>query len=330
MILDHSKEDGGRTRQGRYEMSGFTLVPRWTLKPVPGVGEHEVRIPDELMAASSRLANDLAVPLSSVLLAAHAKVLGVLSGEREVCVGYAVAAGPPLPCRLSIEPDSWRALVLRTHRAERELDPTGLLFETVFDAAGDAGGDFRGYTVLWLGIREHDGIALRLRYKPDVLDADSAARIAGYHLTALALMADDPDAEHTRASLLSAEEMHFQLHGLAGPRRMLPDRRAHELFEERARAHPEASAAAHGNRQLTNRELNAHGNQLARSLVARGLAREGVVGVVTERNLDWMTAVLAIFKAGGAYLPIGRHFPAERMPRRLSRAAFRPYVPERV
>src|SRR5437660_2767252 len=89
-------------------MSGFTVILRWTLKPAPGVGEHEVRIPDELMAASRRLANDLAVPLSSVLLAAHAKVLGAFSGEREVCTGYAVEDGPPLPIRMTRGSRSWR------------------------------------------------------------------------------------------------------------------------------------------------------------------------------------------------------------------------------
>src|SRR5439155_6146652 len=109
--MSHQVCGGPAIRRWRCKMSGFTVVPRWTLKPVPGVGEHEVRIPDELVAASRRLANDLAVPLSAVLLAAHARVLGALSGDREVCTGYAVEAGPPLPCRLSIEPDSWRALV---------------------------------------------------------------------------------------------------------------------------------------------------------------------------------------------------------------------------
>jgi amino acid adenylation domain-containing protein len=311
-------------------MSGFTVVPRWTLKPVPGIGEHEVRIPDELMAALRRLANDLAVPLSSVLLAAHAKVLGALSGEREVCTGYAVAAGPPLPCRLSIRSDSWRALVLQTHRAEGELDPAGPLFESVFDPAGDTASEFLGYTVLWVGIREYDGSALRLRYKTDVLDVESAARIAGYHLTALSLIAADPDAGHERQSLLSAGELQLQIHGLAGPRRALPDALAHELFEERARACPDAIAVVHGNRQLTYRELNARANQLARALVARGLAREGVVGVVAERNLDWLTAVLAIFKAGGAYLPIEPHFPADRIARMLSCAGCRLVLTERV
>ena len=55
-------------------------------------------------------------------------------------------------------------------------------------------------------------------------------------------------------------------------------------------------------------------------MLARGLRREGVVAVVTERNLDWMAAVLAIFKAGGVYLPIEPHFPADRIAATLSRA----------
>ena len=92
---------------------GFTAIPRWTLDPVPGVAEHEATIPDDLAAALRRLADELAVPLSSVLLAAHAKVLAALSGEREVATGYvAGAGGRPLPCRLTTEPGSWRALLL--------------------------------------------------------------------------------------------------------------------------------------------------------------------------------------------------------------------------
>src|SRR5438094_4169576 len=138
--MSHQVCGGPAIRRWRCKMSGFTVVPQWTLKPVPGVGEHEISISDHLMAASRRLANDLAVPLRSVLLAAHAKVLGALSGAREVCIGYARGGGPPLPWRLSIEPDSWRALVLETDRGQRELSPTGPPFETVFDPAGDADG----------------------------------------------------------------------------------------------------------------------------------------------------------------------------------------------
>jgi len=323
---------------------GFTAVPRWTLDPVPGIAEHEAKICNEVVTALRRLADELAVPLSSVLLTAHAKVLGALSGEREVSTGYSFEGRSPLLCRFTTEPHSWRAMLLKADRAQSELlahkdfpvddlrREMGLikpLFETVFSLTPGDGAELAEETVVWVGFVEQDGLVLRLRYRTDVLDADCAARIAGYHVTALALIAADPDAEHARQTLLSAEELHFQLHGLAGPRRKLSDRRAHELFEERARVHPAAIAAEHGNRRWTYRELNAHANQLARALLARGLSREGVVAVVTERNLDWIAAVLAIFKAGGAYLPIEPHFPADRIARTLSRAGCRLVLTER-
>src|SRR5438876_11288442 len=91
---------------------GFTAVPRWTLDPVPGVAEHEAKICNEVVAALRRLADELALPLSSVLLTAHAKVLGALSGEREVSTGYSFEGRSPLLCRLTTEPHSWRAMLL--------------------------------------------------------------------------------------------------------------------------------------------------------------------------------------------------------------------------
>src|SRR3989441_2822025 len=337
-------ERGREFWRGVLLAGGFTAVPRWTLDPVPGIAEHEAKICNEVVAALRRLADELAVPLSSVLLTAHAKVLGALSGEREVSTGYSFEGRSPLLCRFTTEPHSWRAMLLKADRAQsellahkdfpvddlrRELGLIKPLFETVFALTPDDGAELAEETVLRAGFVEQDGLVLRLRYRTDVLDADCAARIAGYHVTALALIAADPDAEHARQTLLSAEELHFQLHGLAGPRRKLPDCRAHELFEERARVHPDAIAAEHGNRRWTYRELNAHANQLARALLARGLSREGVVAVVTERNLDWIAAVLAIFKAGGAYLPIEPHFPADRIARTLSRAGCRLILTER-
>src|SRR5438876_5529689 len=286
---------------------GVTAIPRWTAEPAPGVGEHEARLPGELATALRRLADELAVPLSSVLLTAHAKVLGALSGEREVCTGYAVEGRSPLLCRMTTEPHSWRAMLLETNRAEsellshkdfpvddlrRELGLIKPLFETVFAPTAGDGAELADETVLRVGFVEHDGLVLRLRYKTDVLDADCAARIAGYHVTALALIAADPDAEHARQSLLSAEELRFQLNGLAGASRKLPECGVRELFEERVRAHPDAIAAVHGDRQWTYRQLNGRAHQLARARLARGPGRDGVIAVVTERNLDWMAAVL--------------------------------------
>ena len=175
---------------------GFTAIPRWTLDPVPGIAEHETAMPRDLVAALRRLAGELAVPLSSVLLAAHAKVLADLSGEDEVGDRLCPDDGQPLPCRLTVGPGSWRELLLgrplgpsrscwRTPDfpvagLRAELGLSGPSFETVFDPVGGGPSgelaELDGGTVLGVRLAEDGGrLVLRLRYRTDVLDADCAA-----------------------------------------------------------------------------------------------------------------------------------------------------------
>src|SRR5205823_4022119 len=268
---------------------GFTALPQWTLDPVAGVGEHEARIPDELVAALRRVANELAVPLSSMLLTAHAKVLGALSGEIEVCTGYALELESPLPLRMTLGPRSWREVLLDAARAEaellahrgfpvddlrRELGLSELPFETVFEFGADGGGKFPEHTVLRVAFVEREGLVLRLRYKTDVLDAECAARIAGYHRTALALIAADPVAEHARQTLLSAEELRFQLHGLAG-RRVLTHRAAFPGRPHREDAFP-GRLPARAHRAGQHRHARSGARVVVRSRDA--LHRRGIRG----------------------------------------------------
>ncbi|WP_327660981.1 MULTISPECIES: non-ribosomal peptide synthetase [unclassified Streptomyces] len=163
--------------------------------------------------------------------------------------------------------------------------------------------------------------SLRLSYRTDALDAGAAARVAGYHLAAL--------TGPPRRTLLSEAELRFQLEDLAGPSRSLPDRRVHELFEERVAAHPEAPAIADDRREWTYAELNSRANRVGWALLARGLRSEEVVAVVMERGLDWAAAVLGVLKAGGVYLPVEPHFPAERVATMLARADCRLVVADR-
>jgi amino acid adenylation domain-containing protein len=325
--------------QRALELGGFTRIPRWTRKAIASVAEREVEISDALTAALRGFADESGIPVRTALLAAHTKVLAALSGEMEVTTGYvADESGRPLPCRLTADPGSWLSLLRETHRREaellahsefsvedleREMGRSQPPFETVFDPAGNARG-LEPSAVLSVAVVDRGGsLALRLRFRTEALDDESAERIAGYHLTALALIVADPAAEHGKQGLLSPEELHFQIEGLAGPNRELPDLRFHELFEHRVAIEPEAVAAVCADRSWTYRELNGRANRLGRALLERGLLPEDAVAVATERNLDWMASVLAVFKAGGVYLPIEPHFPADRIARMLSRARCR-------
>jgi amino acid adenylation domain-containing protein len=321
------------------DFGGFTAIPRWTRNPSAGVAEHEAAVPAELASALRSFASENAVAVRTAFLAAHAKVLAILSGESEVATGYAVNdSGRALPCRLAVDPGSWRSLLLETARREAELlSHSGFAvedlkrnmgrsepaFETVFGPAGAACRLDPDSVLSLTVVNQGDGFALRVQYRTEALDAESAERFAGYHLTALARMVADADADHGQQSLLSAEELHFQIEGLAGPRRELPNLRFHELFQQRVAVHPDAVAGVCGDLSWTYGELNSRANRIGRALLERGLQPEGIVAVVMERNLDWMASVLAVFKAGGVYLPIEPHFPADRIANMLSRAGCR-------
>ncbi|MGP3919934.1 non-ribosomal peptide synthetase [Nonomuraea sp. 10N515B] len=108
-----------------------------------------------------------------------------------------------------------------------------------------------------------------------------------------------------------------------GPQRELPDVRVHQLFEERVREHPDRVAAVCDGVAWTYDELNRRANQVAHALRERGVGTEDVVGVHSERHLEWLASVLAVFKAGGVYLPIEPHFPQARIAAMLSRSGCR-------
>jgi hypothetical protein len=108
--------------RGVLQAGGRTAIPRWTAHPVDGSASYTAAIPADLATTLRGLAAELAVPLSSVMLAAHAKVLAALTGEPQVTTGYGTGpGGPVLPCVLAAGPGSWRSLLLSASRSEMAL-----------------------------------------------------------------------------------------------------------------------------------------------------------------------------------------------------------------
>ncbi len=85
-----------------------------------------------------------------------------------------------------------------------------------------------------------------------------------------------------------------------------------ELFREQARARPDAVAITDEHRTLTYREVDEKSAQLAHHLVERGLTPEQVVGISLGRSADMVIGLLAVLRAGCAFVPLDPQWPAAR------------------
>ncbi|MYS07230.1 non-ribosomal peptide synthetase, partial [Streptomyces sp. SID6041] len=105
--------------EGTPSTTGWTTIPRWTTASVPGVDDRVSALPDGMTPMLGERARELGVPVSALHLAAHAKVLAALSGDRVVTTARLTAPGWYLPCRVTVAPGTWRDLV---HAAAREQE----------------------------------------------------------------------------------------------------------------------------------------------------------------------------------------------------------------
>ncbi|MDK8190451.1 amino acid adenylation domain-containing protein [Paenibacillus sp. UMB7766-LJ446] len=94
-----------------------------------------------------------------------------------------------------------------------------------------------------------------------------------------------------------------------------------ERFEIQAAAHPEVTALICEDITLNYRELNARANQLARLLIAQGVGPEQMVALALPRSVEMVVGILAVLKAGAAYLPLDPNYPADRLTHMLTDAA---------
>ena len=135
-------------------------------------------------------------------------------------------------------------------------------------------------------------------------------------LERIAQAADQPIS---RVSLLSEAERKALLHEPAQPLAPPEISAAHHFVEIQAKKTPSALAIT-GPAKITYSELNARANQLARVLRELGVASDVCVGVDLERGPDLLLALLAVLKAGGAYLPIDLEFPSGRIALMIAQA----------
>lgn len=86
-----------------------------------------------------------------------------------------------------------------------------------------------------------------------------------------------------------------------------------KYFEEQVEKTPDNIAIVFENKEMTYRELNERANSLAEKLREEGIKNNSIVGIMYQRSCEVLVAILAVLKAGGAYIPIAPDYPDDRI-----------------
>ncbi|MEV6399593.1 amino acid adenylation domain-containing protein [Streptomyces sp. NPDC051907] len=158
-----------------------------------------------------------------------------------------------------------------------------------------------------------DGIDAVLEYSTDLFTAETAQSIADRLTHLLGALAGDPDRRLGQTDALLPAESARILGEWAGPTQHVDVAAVHELYAAKAAQQPAHPALVFGDVTLTYAELDARANQLAHELIARGTGPGDLVALLLPRSPDMVIALLAVLKAGAAYLPIDAAYPLDRI-----------------
>ncbi|MFJ5837261.1 amino acid adenylation domain-containing protein [Streptomyces shenzhenensis] len=163
---------------------------------------------------------------------------------------------------------------------------------------------------------EAGGIGGALVHSGDLYDPDTARDLAERYVRLVTGLARHPDRPVAEADVLTPGERSLLLGEWNDTAHPMPVTTLTALFEEQAAMTPRLTAVEYGaadGRSLTYAELNARANALARTLTSLGVGPERCVGIHLERSVEMVVALLAVLKAGGAFVPLEPSWPARRI-----------------
>ncbi|HEK1011512.1 TPA: amino acid adenylation domain-containing protein, partial [Pseudomonas putida] len=157
------------------------------------------------------------------------------------------------------------------------------------------------------------GMGARLTYACDLFEAATIARLAEHWQCLLQAIVDQPQQCVAELPMLSAAE-HTRLHQWnAPPRAHSGEPAVHRRVQAWAERTPQAVALLCGEHSLSYAELETRANRVAHYLLTQGVGPEVRVGIALERGFDMIVGLLAVLKAGAAYVPLDPQYPQERL-----------------
>ncbi|HYO14087.1 MAG TPA: amino acid adenylation domain-containing protein [Thermoanaerobaculia bacterium] len=160
-----------------------------------------------------------------------------------------------------------------------------------------------------------EGLMIVAEHSVDLLEGATVERLLGHLENLLRAAVAEPGSRARALPMLDEAELRQLLSGFQGPRRTgYPlDQPIQRLFERQTAGTPDEIAAVCGAERLSYAELDRRAGRLAAVLRGLGVRPGTFVGILDERGLDFLVAILAILEAGGAYVPFEPGYPDDRL-----------------
>ena len=165
-----------------------------------------------------------------------------------------------------------------------------------------------------------DGMVLSYEYSTDLFDEGTIAALHERYVRILRSVCADPEAPVRTLPVLSDREQAEAIEQARGLRLPYEPACVHRLIKAQALARPDAVALRFEGGSVTYAELNARADRIAARLRRRGVGRGALVGVLLERGPALPEALLAVHKAGAAYLPLDPTHPPARLRQMLEQS----------
>ncbi len=157
-------------------------------------------------------------------------------------------------------------------------------------------------------------ISIRIQYSKALFDGKTIQRMISHIHNILTNIIDNPEQKVSEIDILTQEEKDQILISFNDTQAQYSlDRCIYQIIEDQVLKSPDNIAVTFKEKALTYRELNEKSNQLAQYLRRHGVGKETMVGLMLDRSLEMMIALLGILKAGGAYVPLGTEYPLSRL-----------------
>jgi amino acid adenylation domain-containing protein len=167
------------------------------------------------------------------------------------------------------------------------------------------------------GMEAGERLIFAFQFCTKLFKRETIERCVSYFKKIALSVVENPEKKISEIEVIPEAERRCLLHEFNKAGNGYPeDETLHGLFERQAHRTPESIAivtAASGNMNyISYRRLNNRTNQLARIFIEKGVKRDCVVAIMLERSVEMIAGIVAVLKAGGAYLPLNPKFPEDR------------------